>query len=126
MPPSDDFSDTPENSLTDNTLALKNKVEPLTAGLETPVLVNQTEAGGRFGEGVIRAALLISLGNVLTRIFGVGREVVLAGLAGTGAVTAAFVLADNVLTIFFDLLVSGAISSALVPVLSRYAAGTAP
>lgn len=78
----------------------------------------------RFGDGIIRAALLISVGNVLTRIFGVAREVVLASLFGTAGVAAAFVLADNVLTIFFDLLVSGAISSALVPLLSRYAANT--
>ncbi|MEI6043299.1 MAG: murein biosynthesis integral membrane protein MurJ [Chloroflexota bacterium] len=78
----------------------------------------------RFGGGIIRAALIISLGNIMTRIFGLLRESVLAGLAGTGALTTAFVIADNTLSIFFDLLVSGAISAALVPVLSRYAART--
>ncbi|OJV94742.1 MAG: murein biosynthesis integral membrane protein MurJ [Chloroflexi bacterium 54-19] len=75
---------------------------------------------------MIRAAMLISLGNILTRIFGVGREAVLSGIAGTVGVGTAFAIADNVLSIFFDLLVSGAISSALVPVLSRYASKETP
>jgi putative peptidoglycan lipid II flippase len=114
-----------------NSLRLDDSVEP---GLNsTPV--SPTQAGGnpesatttapaesRFGGGIIRAAILISLGNILTRIFGLGRNVVLASIAGTGGAAVAFSVADNVLSIFFDLLVSGAISSALVPVLSRYAA----
>ena len=89
-----------------------------------PVAVEVTtsqEDEKRFGGGVIRAALIISLGNILTRIFGLGREVVLAALFGTSATTTAFAFADNVLTTFFDLLVNGSISSALIPVLSRYA-----
>ncbi len=84
--------------------------------------VSPSPANRRFGGGIIRAAIIISLGNIMTRIFGLLREAVLAGLAGTGALTTAFVIADNTLSIFFDLLVSGAISAALVPVLSRYAA----
>lgn len=78
------------------------------------------------GGSLIKAAAIISIGNILTRIFGVLRESVLAALFGTAGYTAAFVLADNTLTIFFDLLVSGAISSALIPVLSRYASATDP
>jgi putative peptidoglycan lipid II flippase len=95
------------------------------AEIETPVAsgdVPTTPGTRRFGGGIIRAAMIISLGNIMTRIFGLLRESVLAGLAGTGALTTAFVIADNTLSIFFDLLVSGAISAALVPVLSRYAA----
>lgn len=76
----------------------------------------------RFGGGIIRAAMVISLGNILTRILGLLRESVLAALFGTTAIAQAFIIADNTLSIFFDLLVSGAISAALVPVLSRYAA----
>lgn len=91
-----------------------------------PGVTNPASPTSAIGGGVIRAALIISLGNILTRIFGVGRQVVLAALFGTTGITTAFVLADNVLTIFFDLLVSGAINSALIPVLSRYASDTAP
>jgi putative peptidoglycan lipid II flippase len=84
--------------------------------------VKVTPSPRRFSGGIIRAAIIISLGNILTRIFGLLRDAVLAALFGTTAFATAFVIADNTLSIFFDLLVSGAISSALVPVLSRYAA----
>lgn len=70
---------------------------------------------------IVRSAIIISIGNILTRIFGLLRDSVLAALFGTGSLATAFIIADNTLSIFFDLLVSGAISSALVPVLSRYA-----
>jgi putative peptidoglycan lipid II flippase len=76
----------------------------------------------RFNGGIVRAAMVISFGNILTRIFGLLRESVLAALFGTQAFASAFIIADNTLSIFFDLLVNGAISAALVPVLSRYAA----
>lgn len=95
-------------------------VGPYSADGGTPAPATQNTR--RFGGGIIRAAIIISVGNIMTRIFGLVRESVLAGLVGTGALTSAFVIADNTLSIFFDLLVSGAISSALVPVLSRYAA----
>lgn len=116
----------------DNPLRLDDTVEP---GLNS-LPVSYPPSAGNIGEtagnragtggGIIRAAMLISLGNILTRIFGVGREIVLASIAGTAGVGTAFAIADNVLSIFFDLLVSGAISSALIPVLSRYASRTDP
>jgi len=98
-------------------LPLTGSVEP---GAATSVAPPPTTSN-RFNSGFIRAALIISVGNILTRIFGLLRDVILAALFGTGAFATAFVIADNTLSIFFDLLVSGAISSALVPVLSRYA-----
>ncbi len=118
----------------ENPLQLDNTVEPGLAQLPYAVRVEAAADGAglpapaerRFGDGIIRAAIIISIGNVLTRVFGVARESLLAALVGTTGVTAAFAIADNVLSIFFDLLVSGAISSALIPVLSRYAADTAP
>jgi putative peptidoglycan lipid II flippase len=122
----------PDNFLyEENALRLDDSVEP---GLNTvPVAFAELSANTGPGPdavsgtgGIIRAAMLISLGNILTRIFGLGRSVVLASIAGTGAAALAFNVADNVLSIFFDLLVSGAISSALVPVLSRYANRTRP
>jgi putative peptidoglycan lipid II flippase len=86
--------------------------------------MSQTELSAqssRFSGGIIRAAIIISLGNVLTRIFGLLRDAVIAALFGTSAFATAFFIADHTLSIFFDLLVSGAINSALIPVLSRYA-----
>jgi putative peptidoglycan lipid II flippase len=113
----------------ENLAVLEDSVEPgahligpYPADAGVAASVTTSESGRRFGGGIIRAAMIISVGNILTRVFGLLREVVLAGLAGTGALATAFTIADNTLSIFFDLLISGAISSALVPVLSRYAA----
>lgn len=112
----------------ENSLRLDDTVEPgvnsVPVGFVEPSPTAPANAGTGTATGtggIIRAAMLISLGNILTRVFGLGRQAVLSSIAGTGAAALAFVVADNVLSIFFDLLVSGAISSALVPVLSRYA-----
>ena len=72
---------------------------------------------------VAGAALLIALGNIASRVLGVVREAVIAGAFGRGADVAAFKAASTIPTILYDLLVSGAISAALVPVLSAYAEG---
>lgn len=100
--------------------ALDTPVEPRPE--VAPISTEEAPAEPRFGGGIIRAAMIVSVGNVLTRIFGLLRESILAILTGTGAVTGAFIVADNTLSIFFDLVVNGAISAALVPVLSHYAA----
>lgn len=67
------------------------------------------------------AALLIAAGNIASRLIGLVREAVIAGVFGRGAEVAAFTAASAVPTILYDLLVNGAISAALVPVLSAYA-----
>jgi putative peptidoglycan lipid II flippase len=67
------------------------------------------------------AALLIAAGNIASRVIGLAREAVIAGVFGRGAEVAAFTAASAVPTILYDLLVNGAISAALVPVLSAYA-----
>jgi putative peptidoglycan lipid II flippase len=72
---------------------------------------------------VALAALLIALGNVASRVLGVVRESAIAGTFGRGTVVDTFTAASTLPTILYDLLVSGAISAALVPVFSEYAEG---
>ncbi|HET8522360.1 MAG TPA: murein biosynthesis integral membrane protein MurJ, partial [Thermomicrobiales bacterium] len=72
--------------------------------------------------GIAAAAMVIMLGNVLSRVLGLGREQLASGLFGTGDPIAAFTIADNVHTLLFDLLVSGMLQAALVPVLAGWAA----
>lgn len=67
------------------------------------------------------AALLIAAGNIASRLIGIFREAVIAGLFGRGADVAVFTAASAVPTIVYDLLINGAISAALVPVFSAYA-----
>src|SRR3954452_15194680 len=71
---------------------------------------------------IVKAAIIIMIGSVLSRVLGLGREVTIAGLFGRGADVDAFTIAANVSTIVYDLLISGMISAALVPVLSEYSA----
>lgn len=68
------------------------------------------------------AALILMLGNILSRVLGLVREQISAGLFGTGDEIAAFTVADNIQTLLFDLLASGALQAALVPVLAQWAA----
>lgn len=74
------------------------------------------------GGGIALAALILMLGNVLSRMLGLVREQLAAGLFGTGDEIAAFTVADNIQTLLFDLLASGALQAALVPVLAQWAA----
>lgn len=78
-------------------------------------------ASGTVVRRVAVAALLIAAGNIASRLIGMVREAVIAGLFGRGADVAAFTAASTVPTIVYDLLVNGAISAALVPVFSAYA-----
>ncbi len=67
------------------------------------------------------AAAIISLGNVASRLLGLAREMVIYGLFGATGATSAFGTAARLATLTYDLLISGAISAALVPVFTDYA-----
>lgn len=66
--------------------------------------------------------MLIGLGNVTSRALGLVREAVIAALFGVTGPTSAFRTATRVSTAVYDLLLSGATTSALVPVFSDYVA----
>lgn len=71
--------------------------------------------------GIARAAGVIGLGNIASRVLGLVRESVIAALFGSSPLANAFVVASQVPTILYDLLIGGMLSSALVPVFSDYA-----
>ncbi len=70
---------------------------------------------------IARAAAILMLGTILSRVLGLGREQITSYLFGTGDKVAAFTIADNINTMLFDLVVSGMMEAALIPVLSAYA-----
>jgi putative peptidoglycan lipid II flippase len=70
--------------------------------------------------GILTAAVLILLGNLVSRLLGLVREQVIAGYFGVSVVTSAFQTASTVPTMFYDLVIGGAVSAALIPVLSGY------
>ena len=61
------------------------------------------------------------LGNVVSRMLGLVREQVIGAVFGVKMATDVFTVASAVPTMVYDLLVSGAISAALVPVFTDYA-----
>jgi putative peptidoglycan lipid II flippase len=68
-----------------------------------------------------RAATLIALGNISSRVLGLIREMVIAGLFGATGLVSAFRVAQIIPTMLYDLLVGGMVSSAFVPVFSEQA-----
>jgi putative peptidoglycan lipid II flippase len=73
--------------------------------------------------GIALAALLIAVGNIASRVLGLGRESVVAFFFGRGPDVDAFAAASTITTIIYDLLINGAISAALVPVFSEFVEG---
>ena len=87
--------------------------------------MSQAEPGAaptaQVGQGIGVAAALLMAGTILSRILGLVREQVTAYMFGTGDRVAAFTIADNIHTMLFDLVISGMMQAALIPVLSEYA-----
>ncbi len=69
---------------------------------------------------ILTAATLLLLGNLASRLLGLVREQVITALFGIQVVNTAFGNASTVSQTFYDLLIGGAISAALVPVLADY------
>ncbi len=73
--------------------------------------------------GIIRAATIIAIGNIISRMLGLAREVVKANLFGTSDLLGAFTVALLIPRTLFNLITGGEmVSSSLVPVFSDYAA----
>jgi len=70
------------------------------------------------GRGVARAAVIIMLGNVFSRLLGFGRDAVTATLFGAGPQVDGYFTAYRIQTSIYDLLISGVISAAFIPVFS--------
>jgi len=99
--------------------------EPLSDQQDLPDVVvippappGEVSADGR----LVRAAAILALGNVASRVLGLGRETVKARFFGTLPALSAFEIAAVVPTTLFDLIVGGMVNSSLVPVFSDYAA----
>ncbi|MEM7346901.1 MAG: murein biosynthesis integral membrane protein MurJ [Chloroflexota bacterium] len=71
--------------------------------------------------GMARAASLIAIGNIASRILGLVRETVIANLFGATGLVSAFRVAQIIPTMLYDLLIGGMVSSALVPIFSEQA-----
>lgn len=75
----------------------------------------------RNDSGIVKAATILAIGNVVSRILGLVRETVKASLYGASGLLAAYEIAAYIPISLFDLLIGGMVNSALVPVFSDYA-----
>ncbi|CAG0964107.1 partial Lipid II flippase MurJ, partial [Anaerolineae bacterium] len=68
----------------------------------------------------MRAAAIISIGNVASRVLGLVREMVIAYLFGATGLVSVFRVAATIIQTLYDFLVGGMVSAALVPVFSDF------
>ena len=78
-----------------------------------------TEEQAKTNEGVAKATGVLALGNVISRVFGLVREIVLSNLFGASAAVSAFKVAILVPKTIYDLLIAGHVNGAIIPVLSE-------
>ncbi len=81
-------------------------------------MANRTASEQR---GLAVIATIIFLGSIAGRVLGLVREQLAAIRFGAGDQIAAFTVADNLNTLMFDLISSGMLEAALIPVLSALA-----
>ena len=73
------------------------------------------------GAGIARGATVIAGLTVLSRLLGLGRTLVFSQTVGAGCLGAAYVTANQVPNLLYELVLGGALTSAMVPVLARSA-----
>lgn len=100
------------------TLIEPTEAEPLEPNTAvTPPIQNLSD-----NQGVVKAAAMLAVGNVASRILGLAREIVKSNLFGTSPLLAAYTVAALVPMTLFNLITGGEmVSSSLVPVFSDYA-----
>jgi putative peptidoglycan lipid II flippase len=88
----------------------------------TPAEGEAPDAQRATNEGVARATGLLALGNVLSRVLGLARVIVMTNLFGADRTVDALTIALSVPKALYDLLIGGHVNSAIIPVLSEVAA----
>lgn len=82
-----------------------------------------TQTTSRPGEseqgGIAKAAGIIALGNIASRVLGLVREQIIAFFFGASGMVSAFGIATMVPKMIYEMLIGGMLSAALVPVFSQ-------
>ncbi|HEY2507297.1 MAG TPA: lipid II flippase MurJ [Streptosporangiaceae bacterium] len=91
-------------------------------GQAAPVTQDARDPGRPSGMGVGRAAALIAALTLLARVLGLVRTVVFAQTVGATCLGTAYTTANQLPNIVYDIILGGALTSIIVPVLARPAA----
>src|SRR5580692_1410110 len=78
-------------------------------------------AAARAGAGITRGAVLIAGLTLVSRVFGLVRTLVFSQTVGASCLGTAYVTASQVPNLVYELVLGGALTSAMVPVLARSA-----
>ena len=80
-----------------------------------------TEPPSRLAEGIARGALIVASLTILSRILGLVRTLVFSQTVGASCLGTAYVTANQVPNLLYELILGGALTSAMVPILARSA-----
>ena len=75
----------------------------------------------RLGEGIARGAAVVASLTILSRLLGLVRTLVFSQTVGATCLGSAYVTANQVPNLLYELILGGALTSAMIPVLSRSA-----
>ena len=84
-------------------------------------LVEPPEPGSRLAEGIARGAAVVASLTIVSRILGLVRTLVFSQTVGASCLGTAYVTANQVPDLLYQLILGSALTSAMVPVLSRSA-----
>jgi putative peptidoglycan lipid II flippase len=79
------------------------------------------EPGSRLAEGIARGAAVVASLTIVSRILGLVRTLVFSQTVGASCLGTAYVTANQVPDLLYQLILGGALTSAMVPVLARSA-----
>jgi putative peptidoglycan lipid II flippase len=92
------------------------------AGLvESPPSAVPSGRSLRLGEGIARGAAVVASLTILSRVLGLVRTLVFSQTVGASCVGTSYVTANQVPDLLYQLILGGALTSAMVPVLARSA-----
>jgi putative peptidoglycan lipid II flippase len=81
----------------------------------------EPEPASGLAEGIARGAAVVASLTILSRILGLVRTLVFSQTVGAGCLGTAYVTANQVPNLLYELVLGGALTSAMVPVLARSA-----
>jgi len=83
--------------------------------------VSDPDLGAPLGAGIARGAAVIAGLTIVSRLFGLARTLVFSQTVGASCLGTAYVTANQVPNLLYELVLGGALTSAMVPVLARSA-----
>jgi putative peptidoglycan lipid II flippase len=99
----------------------ESRVQPDESERDVPAEPADPPLAQRLGEGIARGAAVVAGLTILSRILGLVRTLVFSQTVGATCLGTAYVTANQIPNLLYELILGGALTSAMVPVLARSA-----